>query len=300
MEFNRFVQYAKYDLTINKAFYRNTSIVTASIITGMAVMGFLIRWTMIRNLDIGVDHDGNSYGYYGIGGTVIFIVGVVSLLMMVFAGCFNHPLRNKQGRISTLTLPATNGEKFLWHTLLVFVGGTLLCFLSVIAADLVNALLSLIAGFPTDYIYSITKHFFRFLVMNFRDESMGELGNATTMFPLHSKYYYAFLGLIYASSIWTFTAFVFGNSVKYRYNIIWTLLGLWALQFVLSILEIIGMTLFFKNIVEFEYNPYQFEKAGWTLYWIGMTIIVGTAVLMWWKSWRNYKNAQITNKWNRI
>ena len=300
MEYNRFIQYAKYDLTINKAFYRNISIVAVSVITGIAILGFLCRWTMVKNLGIGVDHSGNVFSYYGIGGTVVFTTGVVSLLMMVFAGCFNHPLRNKQGRISTLTLPATNGEKFLWHTLVVILGGSLLCILSVIAADIVNALLSLIAGFPIDNIYSITKQFFRFLVMNFRNESMGEIGNADIMFPLYSKYYYAFLGLIYASSIWTITAFVFGNSVKYRYNIIWTLLGLWALQFVLSILEILGFTLFLKNIEEHDFDPYNFGNTGWTIYWIGMVIIVGTAVLMWWQSWRNYQNAQITNRLNRI
>jgi len=300
MEFNRFVQYAKYDLTINKAFYRNMSIVAVSIITGIAILGFLVRWTMVRNFGVGVDHDGNAFSYYGIGGTVIFITGIVSLLMMVFAGCFNHPLRNKQGRISTLTLPATNGEKFMWHTLLVVVDGSLLCVLCVVAADIVNALLSLIAGFPTDNIYSITKHFFHVLAMNFRSESMGELGNAPMLFPLHSKYYYSFLGLIYASSIWSLSAFVFGNSVKYRYNIIWTLLGLWALQFVMSILEILGITLFFNNIEVEDFHLYHFENTGWALYWIGMAIIVGTSVLMWWLSWRNYKNAQITNKWNRI
>ena len=300
MEFNRFMQYAKYDLTINKAFYRNMSIVAVSIITGIAILGFLVRWTMVKNFGIGVDHDGSVFSYYSIGGTVVFTTGVVSLLMMMFSGCFNHPLRNKQGRISTLTLPATNGEKFLWHTLLVFVGGSLLCILSVIAADIVNALLSLITGFPTDNIYSITKQFFRVLAMNFRSESMGELGNAGMMFPIHNKYYYAFLGLVYASSIWTYTAFVFGNSVKYRYNIIWTILALWALQFVLSILEILGITLFFKEFEEFDFDPYNFENTGWTIYWIGMAIIVGTTVLMWWQSWRNYKNAQITNKLNRI
>ena len=48
MEFNRFMQYAKYDLTINKAFYRNMSIVAVSIITGIAILGFLVRWTMIK------------------------------------------------------------------------------------------------------------------------------------------------------------------------------------------------------------------------------------------------------------
>ena len=61
-----------------------------------------------------------------------------------------------------------------------------------------------------------------------------------------------------------------------------------------------GITLFFNKIEEFEFNPYQFENTGWTLYWIGMVAIVGTSVLMWWLSWRNYQNAQITNKWNRI
>ena len=81
MEFNRFVQYAKYDLTINKAFYRNTSIVTASIITGMAIMGFLIRLSMIRNLNVGVDSDETiDSWYYSINATVKVIFGVVGIL----------------------------------------------------------------------------------------------------------------------------------------------------------------------------------------------------------------------------
>ena len=84
MEFNRFVQYAKYDLTINKAFYRNTSIVTASIITGIAVMGFLIRWTMIRNLNVGVDSDETiDSWYYSINATVKVIFGVVGVIIVL-------------------------------------------------------------------------------------------------------------------------------------------------------------------------------------------------------------------------
>ena len=298
MEFNRFVQYAKYDLTINKAFYRNTSIVTASIITGMAIMGFLIRWSMIRNLNVGVDSDETiDSWYYSINATVKVIFGVVGILMMVFAGCFNHPLRNKQGRISTLILPATNGEKFLWHTLLVIIGGFLLCVVSVVAADVVNALLSLIAGFPTDKIHSITNHFFRCFVWDFSGEGMEGWSNIS---PFRRTYHNAFVGFVLASSIWSFTAFVFGNSVKYRYNIIWTILALWVLNFIVTILGTIVFSMFVFNLENHDFNPSYYENSGWALYWIGMAIIVGTAALMWWKSWRNYKNAQITNKWNRI
>ena len=58
--------------------------------------------------------------------------------------------------------------------------------------------------------------------------------------------------------------------------------------------------MFVFNLENHDFNPSYYENSGWALYWIGMAIIVGTAALMWWKSWRNYKNAQITNKWNRI
>ena len=67
MEFNRFMQYAKYDLTINKAFYRNMSIVAVSIITGIAILGFLVRWTMIKNFGVGVDHDAHQVVEDGVG-----------------------------------------------------------------------------------------------------------------------------------------------------------------------------------------------------------------------------------------
>ena len=109
MEFNRFMQYAKYDLTINNAFYRNMSIVAVSIITGIAILGFLVRWTMIKNFGVGVDHDGNAFSYYGIGGTVIFITGIVSLLMMIIGSsvipCPGQPVHDS----STPSLPLSSG-----------------------------------------------------------------------------------------------------------------------------------------------------------------------------------------------
>lgn len=45
----RFLNYAKWDLTINKSFYRNMTIATASIIFMVTIMGFFIRWTGLKS-----------------------------------------------------------------------------------------------------------------------------------------------------------------------------------------------------------------------------------------------------------
>lgn len=295
MEFNRFVQYAKYDLTINKAFYRNTSIVTASIITGMAIIGFLYRWLMIHEIKSYIENPLDlPDDSFTVRGTVIMISITATIMLYIFAGCFNHPLRNKQGRISTLTLPATNGEKFVWHTLVTIVGGYLLCMISIIAADLVNALFSLIAGFPTSQIHSISKPF---LTFNFLHVDSTDLFMSTTKI-------YALIGLAVASGFWIQSMFVFVNSMKYRYNILWTIVVLWVLQFLLNFLFFFGMLFVFDNKFIDSLNSMEEDMDingwFWGIYWFNMFIVVGTAALMWWKSWRNYKNAQITNKWNRI
>ena len=52
MNFNkeRFANFAKYDLTINKAFYRNIALATIAGAISVALIGFMARYSIYTNL----------------------------------------------------------------------------------------------------------------------------------------------------------------------------------------------------------------------------------------------------------
>lgn len=299
---SRFVQYARYDLTINSAFYRNMAIVTAAIIVGITVLCFLFRWRAVFAVD--GSEDLHFLSRYTVTFATVFVSGIAGTMSVIYAACIHHPLRTKQSRISVLTLPATNAEKFVWHTLLVIVGGWLLYTGSIVLADGVNALLSLLVGFPTDQIYSITAEHLRYYTLsmdwgpfNAFQQMKGE-NYGTEIFT------YVLL-FVYAYSIWLLSAYAFGNAVKYRYNIVWTILALQALEFVVTVLLIVFSFIFGERIFNFmETNAGNWTaedaiNAFRTLSISVIALTLGTAALMWWGNWKLYTKAQITSKLNR-
>lgn len=291
----RFVQYARYDLTINRTFYRNMAIVTMALIAAVTVLGFMLRWVALSSTDYHTEFDYRPIF------TALMVKSLVGIIQTIWAGCVNHPLRNKQSRISVLTLPATNAEKYLWHLLLVIVGAMLLCLLSVVVADGLNALLSLMIGLSPSEIYSLTAEHLRYytLTMNLPftestildGETSAEWGEITKWLIATSA----------VSAVWSLSAFVFGNAVKYKYNIIWTFIALYALQMVITILIIIsaigiGSNIDMSTIRSEEINEMAIVR-GIFITTIILTVV--TSALMWWGSWRLYKKAQITSKLNR-
>ena len=167
MNFNkeRFANFASYDLTINKSFYRNMAIVTVAGALCIALLGFIARYTIYDSV-VNDTMSGQAYSYVPAADsfedynwmylTALYELGFFLIMLQIFAGCWAHNLRNKQGRINELTLPATNLEKFTWHALLVLVGGFILCILSLIIADGFNALLTLINYGTENGIKSLT------------------------------------------------------------------------------------------------------------------------------------------------
>lgn len=298
----RFVQYARYDLVLNQSFYRNLAIVTAAICVGLAVLGFLLRWrsvSMIQGLD-----DFPFTDAYTVTITTAFISIVVGTMSIVFAGCIHHPLRSKQSRISVLTLPATNAEKFLWHTLLVIVGGAIVCFGSVLLADGVNALLSLLVGFPTDQIYSITAEHLRYYTLSMNWGPFYEL-ELMRNDPIGREVLNYVIASAFASAIWGVSAYAFGNAVKYRYNIIWTVLALQVLNFALTVLAVICSISFGEAFMKWvettsvEWTREDGIMAYRTFFITIISLTLATSALMWWGNWKLYKKAQITSKLNR-
>lgn len=299
----RFLNYAKWDLTINKSFYRNMTIATASIIFMVTIMGFFIRWTGWKSTKAVIDatmgdissHMENALlDKLSVDGTAAVIAIICALAMIVFAGCINHPLRNKQGRITALTLPTTNGEKFLWHVILMIGGGFLLCVVSLLLADLFNAALSLVT-FGPEGVMSMTG-----AIVNNCIDMYKELDYLRTD---EDAYVFVNSLIIYMIICYTFmlTIFAFGNALKYKFNILFTIIVLQVIQFVFSILFLIGMISIGTTVSEWIDSIDEKTIFNIVLSLINITsvVMVGLMVFMWWKSYNLYCKAQVTSTWNK-
>lgn len=310
----RFANFAKYDLTINKAFYRNMAIVTIAGAACIALLGFIARYTLYENIvndpmsgqAYAYVPDANSFeGYNWMYITAIFELGFIGIMMQIFAGCWAHNLRNKQGRITELTLPANNLEKFTWHALLMLVGGFILCILSLLIADGLNASFTLIAYGAENGITSLTasaiemcspQKIIETIIMRGMAHSSDSITN-----PDAVQFFNAFTILIFCSFFFQITIYFLGNAFKYKYNIILTYVALQVLGTILSFIFFIcgalgttvgnNMNVFFSD-----------EDAGRIVtifyYVLSFIALVASALFIWW-SYNRYTKAQITSSFNK-
>lgn len=287
-DITRFKNVARWDLTINKSFYRSFAFVVSGTILAITLFGLFFRWILMTQ--------GNpSYEFSTVGGTAMAITYAVSIIMCVSAGCILHNLRNKQGRISSLTLPATNLEKFLWHTLLMIVGMYVLCFASIVVCDGINALLSTML-FGAENVHSITHSYIRNAILLHSDAADW----STAAFSgIPDRIRNSIVTLYVTSTILSITIYAFGNSLKYKFNILFTLIALYILQFILGVGFVVIAFQQAERINDIELNPETVIEMLPTLMYIGSVIVVILSGVLWWASYRNYTRAQVTSRWNK-
>ena len=129
--FNRFVNVARWDLTINRKFYLRSSILV------IALCCFPILMYNFYSI---------LTGRYFVAGSLndkiepfILIISLIGFGYAIIAsGYMFHNLVTKQGRINELTLPATNLEKFVWHFLVIAVGTLIVWNIGIVCADLLH------------------------------------------------------------------------------------------------------------------------------------------------------------------
>lgn len=314
MNFNkeRFANFAKYDLTINKSFYRNLVLVTIAGTVCVALIGFFARHN-IYDAVLNDSMSGSAYsyvpdpnsfeGYNWIYITAAIEMGLItSVFMAVFAGCWAHNLRNKQGRITELTLPATNLEKFTWHTLLMLVGGLITCLVALLAADGINALLTLIVYGAENGITSLTATAFKlFNISDTITDVFGPLGftnykHDITDTPMEG--FYTSMSFIFICSfVLNIIVYLFGNALKYKYNIILTYIALQVIGTVISIGASICTGMFGGKVLD-KSSEDVISGITTTYYILGAVFLVLAGVLVW-KSYDLYTKAQITSPLNR-
>lgn len=316
MNFNkeRFANFAKYDLTINKAFYRNIALVTIAGAISVALIGFMARYSIYTNMqydsmsDIYRDVDPYAFeGYNWVYFTAAYEIGFLFIMMQIFAGCWAHNLRNKQGRITELTLPSTNLEKFTWHALLMLVGGFIACTVSLLIADGLNALLTLITYGAEDGIASLSaaigdiytvRGFIENVILRSTPFGVGLHDNSPAV-----RAYQAMTFMIVCGSISQVFVYFLGNALKYKYNIILTYICLQVISTILSILFFIGSATLssIPTFMELSADTTETDPVNIVTLWsyiLGGFALILAFVFIWW-SYNRYTKAQITSPFNK-
>lgn len=321
MNFNteRFVNFAKYDLAINKAFYRNMSLAALLGTIGIAAIGFSGRYMMWKQVALNPFYDGDldpysedGYNWMVFTGCYLFVFLVI--MMVIYAGCWAHNLRTKQGRITELTLPANNLEKFVWHIGLMLVGGFLLNVVALLIADALNALLTILIYGTEGGVASLTSTVIDVMNMkqlevlntvnvNLPDEANLEYREGVAMTANIAKFFQSLRFVIICGIIFKLFIYMFGNAVKYKYNIILTYITMQVLGIILVILTFVGIAIFGEYIKDFVPkhwdDPLEFlADLRYGFYMKSICDLLLSALLAWW-SYKRYTQAQITSPLNK-
>ena len=310
----RFANFATYDLTINKSFYRNMAIVTVVGALCIALLGFIARYTIYDSV-VNDTMSGPAYsyvpaadsfeGYNWMYLTALYELGFFLIMLEIFAGCWAHNLRNKQGRINELTLPATNLEKFTWHALLMLVGGFILCILSLLLADGLNALLTLISYGAENGIKSLTASVGEMCSFQNIAETVFFQGfghSSDKALPQEAVPYFSSLtALVFCSTFFQITIYFLGNAFKYKYNIILTYVALQVIGTVLSFLFFMfgAIGAASTNLMDLYFSEDDAINTLTIVYWVLAALALAASAFFIWWSYNRYTKAQITSSFNK-
>ena len=224
--FHRFIDVARWDLTINSKFYLRSSILV------IALCCFPILMYNFYSLFTGKYFDFYTTGVHDSIEPFVLMICMVGMLYSIIAsGYMFHNLVTRQGRINELTLPATNLEKFVWHFLVIAVGTLIVYNIGVVCADLLHSFFRI--GFGS-HTRSITAEMFS---TEFTWKVYKEI-------KFHGYYMMPLLCLMTYCFVRTFSLV---NAWKYKHNIPLTVLLHFVLNNVLGLIVIIFVTSKFAN-----------------------------------------------------
>lgn len=288
--FKRFLNFGKYDLAINRSFYRSAAIIFLVTSLSITVLSFLTRYIEAKEYQKLVETAGDALAMYkpdwhAHPGTTVFLAAFFAMAVTVLAGCWAHNMRTRQSRIIELTLPATNLEKFAWHLAVNIGGGFVMSAICILASDLLNYVLTLCWLPEPENVQSIVKEFIAIFVCNVDGYGAG------TYIPVYMEV--ALRLLMWGGVFAQLSFYVLGNAIKYRYNIIIT-------YFVLQVLGVMFIGTLMGVIISFDSmgRSDAQNSANLTLYTTG-AISWLVAVLCTYLSYVLYSRAQITTKLNK-
>lgn len=282
--FKRFINVARWDLSVNSKFYTRSAIMMMAFISTPIVLFYLYNMLTKGFLLMGNTSDNvESFA------VAISLIGLA--YSVISAGYMFHNLLTKQGRISELTLPATNLERFIWHAVVILIGVPLVFFCGVVVADFLHFLFRLMI--TNADIQSLTAAYYW---------GEGDFSNWHNYSPgfedFMEDYGYELVTTIFIWGACYTRSFSLFNAWKYRYNIPITFLFYFILWTVLPLILLFLGTMFFskENVIDFmnwlkDANPHNIIIGVGI---VGILVYIG----IWLLTYRLYKRAQLTTKMN--
>ena len=280
----RFLNVARWDLSVNSKFYTRSAIMMMAFISTPIVLFYLYNmltkgFLLMGNTSDNVESFAMTIGLIGIAYSVIS------------AGYMFHNLLTKQGRISELTLPATNLERFVWHAVVIMIGVPLVFFCGVVVADFLHFLFRLMI--TNADIQSLTAAYYW---------GEGDFSNWHNYSPgfedFMEDYGYELVTTIIIWGACYTRSFSLFNAWKYKYNIPITFLFYFILWTVLPLVLLFIGTMFFSE-------EYVLDFMNWFKDANPHNIIIGVGIVgllvyigIWLLTYRLYKRAQLTTKRN--
>ena len=278
----RFANVARWDLSVNSKFYTRSAVMMMAFISTPIVLFYLYNmltkgFLLMGNTSDNVESFAMTIGMIGIAYSVIS------------AGYMFHNLLTKQGRISELTLPATNLERFLWHAVVIMIGVPLVFFCGVVVADFLHFLFRLMI--TNADIQSLTAAYYWSDFEGWHNATPG-------LEDFMEDYGYELVTTIFIWGACYTRSFSLFNAWKYKYNIPITFLFYFILWTVLPLILLFIGTMFFskENVMDFmnwikDVNPHNIIiEVGI----VGILVYIG----IWLLTYRLYKRAQLTTKRN--
>lgn len=280
--FKRFINVARWDLSVNSKFYTRSAIMMMAFISTPIVLFYLYNMLTKGFLLMGNTSD-NVEGF-------AMTIGMIGIAYSVIsAGYMFHNLLTKQGRISELTLPATNLERFVWHAVVIMIGVPLVFFCGVVVADFLHFLFRLMI--TNADIQSLTAAYYWSDFEGWHNYSPG-------FEDFMEDYGYEFVASIFIWGACYTRSFSLFNAWKYKYNIPITFLFYFILWTVLPLVLLFIGTMFFskENVLDFmewlkDVNPHNIIIGVGI---VGILVLIG----IWLLTYRLYTRAQLTTKRN--
>ena len=278
----RFANVARWDLSVNSKFYTRSAIMMMAFISTPIVLFYLYNMLTKGFLLMGNTSD-NVEGF----AATIALIGLA--YSVISAGYMFHNLLTKQGRISELTLPATNLERFVWHAVVIMIGVPLVFFCGVVVADFLHFLFRLMI--TNADIQSLTAAYYWSDFEGWHNATPG-------LEDFMEDYGYELVTTIFIWGACYTRSFSLFNAWKYKYNIPITFLFYFILWTVLPLILLFIGTMFFskENVLDFmewikDANPHNIIIGVGI---VGILVYIG----IWLLTYRLYKRAQLTTKRN--
>lgn len=281
---------ARWDLTINRAFYIKLFMVIASCCI-LPVLFYYATWA----IDVlgGTAKKPFSHEVLHSNVTLLFLIIAMfgNVAITVAGGFMFHNLKSRQGRIMEFTLPASNLERFVWHALVVMVGIHIVYFVSLFAADVLHNVFAWIL-FDTDGYTSLSSQSLKFSYFEIPTLMLMETGFELILYIANIL-----------CTLCCVSVFPLINAWKYRNNIAYTILFYilgWLFVILLMVLGVVVLRVFPFDVWKLftDFLNAMHSLGSWCIPLILYVLFLSILCLIWRCAYRLYCKAQLTTSRN--